>query len=131
MYKKIRHSCFDLSYHLVLVAKYRHQIIKEELGAKLKEYIYTYFKNNNIEITEYNSNLDHVHILFKGKPNMNLSHFINGLKTNSSKYIRSELPSLIKKYYWKPYFWSNSYFIGGVSKRTAKTVKEYIKNQKE
>jgi putative transposase len=131
MYNKIRHSCFDLSYHLVLVTKYRHQIIKEELETKLKEYIYIYFENNKIEIAEYNSNLDHVHILFEGKPNMNLSHFINGLKTNSSKYIRSEFPSLIKKYYWKPYFWSNSYFIGGVSEKSTKIVKEYIKNQKE
>src|SRR5660398_107595 len=119
MYNKIRHSCFDLSYHLVLVTKYRHQIIKGDLKDSLKQYIYSYFKNNNIEIVEYNSNLDHIHILFEGKPNINLSHFINGLKTNSSKYIRKKFPVLMKQYYWKPYFWSNSYFIGGVSERSA------------
>jgi len=115
----------------VLITKYRHPIIKEELGAKLKEYIYLYFENNKIEIVEYNSNLDHIHILFEGKPNLNLSHFINGLKTNSSRYIRSEFSIIIKKYYWKPYFWSNSYFIGGVSERSAEVVKKYIKDQKE
>lgn len=131
MYKKSRHSCFDLSYHLVLVTKYRHPVIKDKLGEDLKLYISGYFENNKVDIVEYNSHLDHIHILFEGRPNMNLSHFINGLKTNSSKYIRGEHSMLIKKYYWKPYFWSNSYFIGGVSEKSAKVVKEYIKNQKE
>ena len=131
MYKKSRHSCFDLSYHLVLVTKYRHPVIKDKLEEDLKLYISGYFENNKVDIVEYNSHLDHVHILFEGRPNMNLSHFINGLKTNSSKYIREKHSMLIKKYYSKPYFWSNSYFIGGVSEKSTKTVKEYIKNQKE
>ena len=131
MYKKLRHSCFDLNYHLVLVSKYRHKVIKGEVANDLREYIYRYFENNGIFISEYNNDLDHVHILFEGKPNLNLSYFINGLKTNSSKFIRQKHGDSLKDYYWKPYFWSNSYFIGGVSERTEKVVKEYIKNQKE
>ncbi len=75
--------------------------------------------------------LDHIHILFEGKPNLNLSHFINGLKTNSSKHIRRECSDSLKDYYWKPYFWINSYFIGGVSERSANFVQEYIKAQHE
>lgn len=131
MYKQIRHSCFDLSYHLVLVTKYRHPVIKDGLGEDLKLYVYGYFENNKIEIVEYNDHLDHIHILFEGRPNLNLSNFVNGLKTNSSKHIRQKHLVLLNKYYWKPYFWSSSYFIGGVSERSTKVVKEYIKNQKE
>lgn len=129
MYNIIRHSCFDLDYHLVLVTKYRHKVIKDELANDLKEYIYNYFNNNKIVISEYNDNLDHIHILFEGKPNLNLSNFINGLKTNSSRTIRQKYANDLKKYYWKPYFWSNSYFIGCVSERSKEVVKEYIKNQ--
>jgi putative transposase len=114
-----------------LVTKYRHPVIKGQIESSLKAYVYNYFKNNNIDIVEYNSDSDHVHVLFEGKPNMNLSHFINGLKTNSSRYIRKEHPDFLKSYYWKPYFWSSSYFIGGVSERSIDVVKEYIKNQKE
>lgn len=131
MYKKSRHSCYDLNYHLVLVTKYRHKVIKSDLAKDLKEYIYNYFENNKIIIQEYNDDLDHVHILFEGKPNLNLSYFINGLKTNSSKVIRQKYKEELSKFYWKPYFWSNSYFIGGVSEKSIKTVKEYIKNQKD
>ena len=131
MYKKSRHSCYDLNYHLVLVTKYRHKVIKSDLAKDLKEYIYNYFENNKIIIQEYNDDLDHVHILFEGKPNLNLSYFINGLKTNSSKVIRQKYKEELSKFYWKPYFWSNSYFIGGISEKSIKTVKEYIKNQKD
>ena len=129
MYKKSRHSCFDLNYHLVLVTKYRHPVIKGKIATDLKTYIYGHFSNNKLTISEYNDNLDHIHILFEGKPNLNLSHFINGLKTNSSKNIREKHSVTLEKYYWKPYFWSNSYFIGCVSERSGQVVKEYIKNQ--
>ena len=131
MYKKSRHSCYDLNYHLVLVTKYRHKVIKGDLAKDLKEYIYNYFENNKIIIQEYNDDLDHVHILFEGKPNLNLSYFINGLKTNSSKVIRQKYKEELSKFYWKPYFWSNSYFIGCISEKSQVVVKEYIKNQKK
>ena len=131
MYSKSRHSCFDLSYHLVLVTKFRHPVILGDIEIALKLYVYSYFENNNIKIKEYNSNLDHIHILFEGKPNLNLSNFINGLKTNSSRHIRKEYELFLKNYYWKPYFWSSSYFIGGVSERSFDVVSEYIKNQQD
>ncbi|HHX54924.1 MAG TPA: hypothetical protein GX705_01065 [Clostridiales bacterium] len=43
MYKKIRHSCFELNYHLVLITKYRHKVVYGELGQDLKEYISSVF----------------------------------------------------------------------------------------
>ena len=36
-YKTNRHACYLLQYHIVLVTKYRHPILKGEL----KEYIYS------------------------------------------------------------------------------------------
>lgn len=131
MYQTIRNSHFDLTYHLVLVTKYRHPVIKDDLASDLKSYTLRYFHNNKAEVFEYNEDKDHIHILFAGRPNMNLSHFVNGLKTNSSRYIRKEYADVLEPYYWKPYFWSNSYFIGTVSERSYEAVKQYIKNQKE
>lgn len=130
MYKQSRNSSFDLNYHLVLVTKYRHPVIKGLIASSLEEYIYNYFSNNKVSIKEYNENLDHIHILFEGKPNLNLANFVNGLKSNSSKFIRKKYQDELSKYYWKPYFWSNSYFIGCVSERSEDIVKAYIKNQK-
>ena len=37
--------------------------------------------------------------------------------------------TILKKYYWKPYFWSDSYFISSVSENSLHTIKQYIRNQ--
>jgi len=37
--------------------------------------------------------------------------------------------TILKKYYWKPYFWSDSYFISSVSENSLHTIKQYIQNQ--
>ena len=57
---------------------------------------------------------DHLHVLFEASPNINLSNFVNGLKTYISRKVRQEFPVELAKFYWKPYFWSDSYFIASV-----------------
>ena len=37
--------------------------------------------------------------------------------------------TILKKYYWKPYFGSDSYFISSVSENSLHTIKQYIRNQ--
>ena len=43
--------------------------------------------------------------------------------------LKAKAKIVLKKYYWKPYFWSDSYFIATVSENTLDLVKNYIKNQ--
>lgn len=126
-----RHSCFLLQYHLVLVTKYRHPVIKGEVEAFVNEYFNTYFQERDCPILAFETMPDHVHILFEAPPQIQLSSFINALKSASSRHIRQRFPSELSRYYWKPYFWSLSYFVGSVSEATTKAVQEYINHQKE
>lgn len=130
-YYKNRHSCFCIQYHLVLVTKYRHPVIHGALETALKQYIQDYFKERDLPIQALECMPDHIHILFDARPNMNLAEFVNALKSASSRNIRKQFQKELAHYYWKPYFWSLSYFVGTVSERTTSAVKEYIKNQKE
>ncbi len=130
-YYKNRHSCFLLQYHLVLVTKYRKPVITGDVREELEKYFTQYFKDRDLEIQAMECMPDHVHILFDAKPNVNLSEFVNALKSASSRRMRKLFKKELERYYWKPYFWSLSYFIGSVSDRTAKTVKNYIQNQKD
>lgn len=125
-----RHSCFLLQYHLVLVTKYRHPVICGQLETALRNYTEAYFKDRDLPIQAFECMPDHIHILFDAKPNLNLAEFVNAFKSASSRNIRKQFAEELKPYYWKPYFWSLSYFIGTVSDRTSTAVKEYINNQK-
>ena len=128
-YYKNQHSCFLLQYHLVLVTKYRHPVLQGEIEEYLVQYTRDYFKKQDLNILELNCSEDHIHILFEAVPQMNLSNFVNAYKTASSRMVRKNFGNELKQYYWKPYFWSLSYFIGSVSENTLDAVKKYIQNQ--
>lgn len=130
-YYKNNHSCFLLQYHLVLVTKYRHPVITGERERFLKMYTEDYFRDRDLHILSMECMPDHMHILFEAVPNMNLSEFINAFKSASSRKVRQYYERSLRAYYWKPYFWSKSYFLGTVSERTTEVVRQYIQNQKK
>jgi len=124
-----RHSCFLLQYHLVLVTKYRHPVLMGELKEALIAYTQAYFTKQGFPIIELNIGKDHIHILFESHPQVNLANFVNGFKSASSRKMRAQFATVLAPYYWKPYFWSLSYFICTVSDRSVEAVKRYIQNQ--
>lgn len=124
------HAVFDLEYHLVIVTKYRHPVLTEDVKASLIRHTYRLFETNfDCKVQEINIDKDHVHILFRAKPQVQLSKIVNSYKTATSRLLRKEFAEFLAPYYWKPYFWSRSYFIGTVSERSHDAVTDYIKNQ--
>ena len=111
------HSVFMLHYHLIMCTKYRREVIDDDISNRLKEIFLRIADSYNIVLEEWNHDIDHVHILFRGAPNTELSKFINAYKSASSRLIKKE-NSGIKKSLWKEMFWSQSFCListGGVS----------------
>lgn len=128
-YYKNRHSCFLLSYHLVLVTKYRNPILTGNVRTVVYETIQQVFKERKCIITEMNGESDHIHILFDAGPEVNLLDLVRVSKTKSSRFARSRCFNEVEKYYWKSVFWSDSYFIASVGKNTKHIVQNYINLQ--
>lgn len=125
-----RHSCFLLQYHMVLVTKYRHPVIDGVVKTCLYSKIRTIFKERGLEILELNGEADHVHILYEADPHTAPGELVNVVKTQTSRFVRKAYgETILKKYYWKPYFWSESYFVTTVGENSLSAVREYIKNQ--
>lgn len=122
------HSVFMLHYHLVMCTKYRRKVIDDDISNRLKEIFLRIADSYNIVLEEWNHDIDHVHILFRGAPNTELSKFINAYKSASSRLVKKENPE-IKKSLWKEMFWSQSFCListGGVS---VDIIKQYIQTQ--
>lgn len=125
-----RHSCFLLQYHMVLVTKYRKPVLDGEIKELVYQTICTIFKEKGLVILEMNGEKDHVHILFEADPFTTPGELVNVIKTKTSRFARKQFgDTILKQYYWKPLFWSDSYFITTVSENSLKTVQEYIQNQ--
>ncbi|MBU3201946.1 IS200/IS605 family transposase [Clostridium estertheticum] len=122
------HSVFLLNYHLVLVVKYRKKVINDEISNRLKEIFEYICHKYNITLDEWNHDKDHVHLLFRGYPNTDISKFINAYKSASSRLIKKEFLS-IKTQLWKEYFWSKSYCLITTGSDTIDIVRKYIGTQ--
>lgn len=130
-YYRNQHSCFLLQYHLVLITKYRHPVISGDLESFLKEYTQTYFSDRELIILAIEAMPDHIHILFETTSQINIAEMVNAFKSASSRMIRKRFSEELRPWYWKPYFWSLSYFIGTVSEASTAVVEKYIQNQKK
>lgn len=125
-----RHSCFLLQYHMVLVTKYRHPVLTGEVKDVVYEKIRSIFQERKLEILEFNGEEDHIHILFEADPLTAPGELVNVIKTQTSRTVRKLYgETLLKKWYWKPYFWSDSYFISTVSENSLQNVQAYIQSQ--
>ena len=122
------HSVFKLSYHLVLVIKYRRKVIDDDISNRLKEIFEYISPKYNITLEEWNHDKDHVHLLFRGSPSTEISKFINAYKSASSRLIKKEYP-IIRKQLWKEYFWSRSYCLLTTGRAPIEVVRKYIENQ--
>ena len=122
------HSAFLLYYHLVMVIKYRKKVRNGKISERAKEIFEYIAPGYGIVLEEWNHDKDHVHILFRGQPNSEISKFINAYKSASSRLIKKEYPE-IKKHLWKDMFWSQSYCLISTGGVTVDIIKEYIQTQ--
>ena len=122
------HSVFMLHYHLIMCIKYRNKVIDDNISNRLKEIFEKIAPAYNITLEEWNHDTDHVHILFKGQPNTEISKFINAYKSASSRLIKKEFPQ-IRKSLWKEMFWSQSFCLLTTGGATADIIKQYIMSQ--
>ena len=117
-----------LHYHLILCIKYRHKVIDDTISNRLKEIFVKIAPAYNIMLEEWNHDIDHVHILFRGHPNTEMSKFINTYKSASSRIIKKEF-STIRQSLWKEMFWSQSFCLLTTGNATVDMIKQYIQSQ--
>jgi putative transposase len=102
---KNKHSVYLLYFHLVLVVKYWRKAIDDEISAFLKSEFSRLRKPQGIILEEWNHDDDHVHIMFRSVPGVDLSKIIVGYKSVSSRFVKQKYPR-IKQMLWKDVFWS-------------------------
>ena len=122
------HSVFLLHYHLILVTKYRRQVIDDEISDFAKDTFIRISESYHITLVEWNHDKDHVHIMFKAQPKTELTKFINAYKSASSRLIKRDFPR-VKQFLWKEMFWSKSFCLLTTGGAPIDLIKRYIQNQ--
>ena len=81
------------------------------------------------ELREFNGETDHVHLLAHYPPSLALSVLVNRLKGVSSRRLRQQYPTEIRKYLWAAHFWSRSYFAASCRGAPLTVIKRHIEQQ--
>jgi putative transposase len=112
-----------------MVVEYRKKVfdkpeIVELLKRKTKEISNTF----EVEILDQECGLDHIHMIFKARPTLDIPKYLNALKTISSREIRRNFPE-VKKKLWDGKFWSPSSCLITTGQVTLDQLKKYVENQ--
>ncbi len=81
------------------------------------------------ELRGFNGEDDHVHLLVRYPPKVQLSKLVNSLKGVSSRRMRQEYDAHVRRYLWDGRFWSGSYFSGSCGGAPLAVVRQYIEQQ--
>ena len=122
------HAVFSLNYHLILVVKYRRKVITDSMCSYLKNIFIYISERYGMDLVEMNHDRDHVHILFEGHPDSEISKFINTYKSATSRMVKKDYPE-VRECLWKSAFWSSSYCLITAGGAPLEILKQYVENQ--
>ena len=111
--------------HIVFHTKYCQSLIQPEIEPELFAYMGGIIKANDSVPIKINGVGNHVHILAILSKNIALSKFLEEIKRNSSRWIKT------KGKEYKNFKWQGGYGAFSISERRVENVKRYIENQKE
>ena len=139
MDKNVTYRCH---YHVVWCPKYRRKVITSldpkldnppidgdpgPVDERLKQIIREVCKETGNDILELETMPDHVHLLVDCDPQYGINRLVRLIKGRTSRYLRSEFPSLKRRL---PTLWTNSYFVATVGGAPLSIVKQYVQNQR-
>ena len=123
-----RHCVFNMHVHLVFVTKYRKDVFTKPMLDAMEGMFKKVCLNFEAELTEFNGEDDHVHLLINYPPKVAVSDLVNSLKGVSSRHLRKDFPE-IKNKLWGGSLWSPSYFASSCGGAPLEIIKQYIEQQ--
>ncbi len=130
--EKTRKCIYSLQYHLIIIVKYRKDVfINKIIVSDMKKMCNKIASDFDVKILEMECGTDHLHILFRSKPTLDMTKFINILKGHSSRGIRKKHKDFLKDKLWGDHFWSPTYFIATTGNVTLDILKSYIEKQRK
>ena len=115
-----------LYYHIVWRTKRSERTITESHDCDLYAYIHGYCERKQCKLIRIGGVSDHIHMLVSIRPDVAVSDFVKVLKTETSKWIKTQPDKF-------PMFdgWGNGYAAFTYSEHDKEMIRQYIMNQKE
>ena len=116
--------------HIVLVTKYRKQLLKCTIADDVKQKKYDICNSNDYGIIAMEADKDHIHFLISYDTTDRICNIVKLIKQQTTYFLWQKYPNFLSKQYWKKKkFWSDGYFACSIGEVSSATIKKYIENQ--
>ena len=121
---------YSLKAHIVLVTKYRKQLLKGSIADDVKQKIFDIANTRGYEIIAMEADKDHMHFLISYDTTDRVCDIVKIVKQETTYYLWQKYGSFLSKQYWKKrIFWSDGYFACSIGEVSSATIQKYIESQ--
>lgn len=130
-----RYNChnkrkYNLKVHIVLVTKYRKQLLKDSIADDVKQKIFDIANTYSYEIIAMETDKDHIHLLLNYDTTDRVCDIVKTIKQETTYCLWQKYPLFLSKQYWKKkIFWSDGYFACSIGEVSSVTIQKYIESQ--
>ena len=129
-YNRRNRRKYNLKVHIVLVIKYRKQLLKGSISDDVKQKIFEIANTRGYEIIAMETDKDHIHFLISYDTTDRVCDIVKIIKQETIYYLWKKYSSFLSKQYWKKrILWSVGYFACSIGEVSAATIKKYIESQ--
>ena len=121
---------YSLKVHIVLVTKYRKQLLQGSIADDVKQKILDIANTRGYEIIAMETDKDHIHFLLSYDATDRVCDIVKIVKQETTYYLWQKYNSVLSKQYWKKkIFWSDGYFACSNGEVSSATIQKYIESQ--
>lgn len=118
---------YSLKVHIVLVTKYRKQLLQGSIADDVKQKILDIANTRGYEIIAMETDKDHIHFLLSYDATDRVCDIVKIVKQETTYYLWQKYNSVLSKQYWKKkIFWSDGYFACSIGEVSSATIQKYI-----
>ena len=129
-YNRHNRRKYSLKVHIVLVTKYRKQLLKGSIADDVKQKIFDIANSRGYEIIAMETDKDHIHFLLGYDTTDRVCDIVKTVKQETAYYLWQKYCSFLSKQYWKKkIFWSDGYFVCSIGEVSSATIQKYIESQ--
>ena len=124
------HSKFLIKYHIILVCKYRKQLLVGAVEYDMKKIMRHISEMSDFDIEVMETDKDHLHMMVRSEPKLSPLQIVRRLRQMSTSAVWKKYGDFLRHNFYKEHtFWTDGYFVSSIGNVSQETIKKYIENQ--
>ena len=124
------HSKFLIKYHIILVCKYRKQLLVGAVEYDMKKIMRHISEMSDFDIEVMETDKNHLHMMVRSEPKLSPLQIVRRLKQMSISAVWKKYRDFLRhNFYEEQTFWTDGYFVSSIGNVSQETIKKYIENQ--